>query len=647
VIHVVAAFPENSSPRLKAISFGMTYDATRFGIVDHGHCADFELAQTGWPDSGSGTALSWSEVRTGRLIETYWFAGYSYTTASHSMTLTPHPQQGGVFVDDSVPPIEDAIADYGRIGFNTYGYLPDAEDAEAEPHELSVYLSAGLIYPDHSSAAVRPVEGMLVQPSSVLDTLYACGAATIRKSFPGTTLADTAGYNPRGEPVTLPDLSYYFRVTFPTEALAERAEAGLWACQGVGHAEVVSDSAEVYGDPDDYWYQDQPGYTPDPQWYLKNDGLRTGAFHCDDAETGMDIGVSSLAYWYTAMGNPDVVIGIVDGGVNSQHEDLREVVQFGPHAQNDIDYCGNHGTKMAGLAAALTNSDEVGVAGVCPDCSIADVALNPISVTSCDHDDENTIQAGLAPVHMLEAADWSRSHPQYDIAAFNISVGIQPWRECTDVLWRAYLQDGIVPCAATGNRPKRSPYENWRCALPFVIGVGGHTWTGEFWDWPATCYSLNDTDGDTLATMVGKLNVDVCAPASSTNLTTYPVDIGGIPYAYTKTLTSGATASVSGAIGLLQSYWRDTYPGLPVPSPGYIAGFVTGSALDFPVDPTSYSDRTCVNCSRSDYGPGRLNVAGAVTLMDIYREPDYNRHLVTELLGYDHVESFVPVLTFS
>ena len=82
---VYAAFDTTASPRLKAMSFGITYDAYESGgplvLVDSGPCIGdeangaHEYDDHGWPGSGGGTVLVWETTQTSHLVEAYWFAG--------------------------------------------------------------------------------------------------------------------------------------------------------------------------------------------------------------------------------------------------------------------------------------------------------------------------------------------------------------------------------------------------------------------------------------------------------------------------------------------------------------------------------------------------------------------------------------------
>jgi len=123
---ILASFGPSAQPRLKATSFGVAYDSTRLVVLASGTCADFEIPGNRWPAPGTGTGQSWTECRTGELAECYWFAGYTYgepgSPDTTSFAVVPHPRHGAVFVDDSMPPLEDTVLDFGRLGFGHSGF---------------------------------------------------------------------------------------------------------------------------------------------------------------------------------------------------------------------------------------------------------------------------------------------------------------------------------------------------------------------------------------------------------------------------------------------------------------------------------------------------------------------------------------------
>ncbi|MCC7143737.1 MAG: hypothetical protein IT349_16680 [Candidatus Eisenbacteria bacterium] len=118
---VVAAFPTGSAPRLAGVTFGINYPP-ELTLIDAGPCADFELAEAGWPGSGTGTALTWNTAQTGLLTPVYFFSGYNYYAPTPAVfALAPHPTQGAAFGDDANPAVLDEIAALGSLGFSTDG----------------------------------------------------------------------------------------------------------------------------------------------------------------------------------------------------------------------------------------------------------------------------------------------------------------------------------------------------------------------------------------------------------------------------------------------------------------------------------------------------------------------------------------------
>jgi subtilisin family serine protease len=109
------------------------------------------------------------------------------------------------------------------------------------------------------------------------------------------------------------------------------------------------------------------------QWHLNNIGQSGGMPDSDiDAPEG----------WEISTGSSDIVIAIIDEGVDLQHEDLANKLVGGwdfvdfPPGDNDPSPWGNdaHGTACAGLAAATTNNG-TGVAGVTWGCKIMPIRI--------------------------------------------------------------------------------------------------------------------------------------------------------------------------------------------------------------------------------------------------------------------------------
>jgi hypothetical protein len=120
ILKIYAVFPSGSSPRLMGLTWGLVYPADLV-LTSWGMCSSFELNDTNWPASGSGSSVTWDQVQTGLMTAVYWFAGYNYYGTPTMLYLGPNPSQGGVFGDDSVPALLDPIAGYGAMGFDGPG----------------------------------------------------------------------------------------------------------------------------------------------------------------------------------------------------------------------------------------------------------------------------------------------------------------------------------------------------------------------------------------------------------------------------------------------------------------------------------------------------------------------------------------------
>jgi thermitase len=118
------------------------------------------------------------------------------------------------------------------------------------------------------------------------------------------------------------------------------------------------------------------------QYNLRNRG---GVLNISDdihpqITAGADI--KATPAWDAAMGDPEVVIAILDSGVDRTHPDLAaKVISPGHDFANDDDDATDdnwHGTHVAGIAAADSNNAE-GIAGVARNCRIL-----PVKVAGAD-----------------------------------------------------------------------------------------------------------------------------------------------------------------------------------------------------------------------------------------------------------------------
>ncbi len=653
VFRVWAAFPPDSSPRLKGLTFGLRYDPAKVVLLNYGTCGDFELPGPGWPGTGTGTSMLWDAAQTSNPVEAYWFQGYAYSYVdgdTTSLALTPHPDQGGYFVDDAKPGALDPIAAYGAIGFGTVGKLPcpvdqggqdgvqwihQSQPGSGQPPDTSGTLPPDLP-PSNAVDLVLPPGVMQFNPneadpvaigsvqfgnSTLRSVLIGGNAETIQKSFPGGTPADTTATTADGQQVRIPDLSGFYEVKFASPADAQACTPLLRDLSSVTLADLVPERHYVVSAPNDPFYDDFCVWPHDAQWFLRNDGYRQLAY-CTNSVSGQDIGAEYAWQQAGGYGDSTVVIGEVDTGIlggmaqGPSHPDLRVI----PLSEDErrlidtnpgVDWCDAHGTVMAGIAAAKTNNS-LGVAGVCGGCSLLDIDVSTCDSLACTLH-QNCIYPSAEYYKYLGAALQVQLPYSAAVRVFDMPFSTPGSAGHAEVaaLWTVYLQ-GVALVAASDDSSFTAPAYYTPAHIPFVCGAGGSTWAGLFFDSSTSCYRPKRH-----GTAAGSM-IHLCAPASGEFPSTYPTsgacsDPGngdGLYYG-TEGLCSGAAAQTAGAIGLLQSmavrHWGQ---GLPADA---VVGILETTAVPFAGDPKLTDP--CTSCPRFEYGRGILNVGAAAEVV--------------------------------
>ncbi|HUU21741.1 MAG TPA: S8 family peptidase [Phycisphaerae bacterium] len=219
------------------------------------------------------------------------------------------------------------------------------------------------------------------------------------------------------------------------------------------------------------------------------------------------------AGWSLSTGSKDVIVAIIDTGVDRSHPDLKQRLVPGyDFVDNDDrpDDVGGHGTHCAGIAAASANNG-IGVAGVCPNCSVM-----PIRVMRPDGGSASDVAKGIvwaadrgAKVISLSLGGYFASSAQEDALEYAASKG-------------------ALAVAAAGNQGIDSPH--YPAYHDICLAVG----------------STEQNDSRSDFSNRGSW-VDVAAPGSFIMST---VPGGGFEY---KSGTSMSTPFVAGLAGLLFS----------------------------------------------------------------------------------------------
>jgi subtilisin family serine protease len=165
--------------------------------------------------------------------------------------------------------------------------------------------------------------------------------------------------------------------------------------------------------------------------------------------------ISALEGWRISEGRKDLVIAVLDTGIDTQHQDLADKIVDGYNAIDDtsnVDDEHGHGTHVAGIASAITNNLS-GIAGLSWQNRIM-----PVKVLN--HEGEG----GLYEV--INGIYWATDH---GADVINLSLGDE---EHSDLLYEAVryaYEHDVVLVAASGNDNVDVPM--YPAAYPEVLAV--------------------------------------------------------------------------------------------------------------------------------------------------------------------------------
>jgi subtilisin family serine protease len=241
------------------------------------------------------------------------------------------------------------------------------------------------------------------------------------------------------------------------------------------------------------------------QWHLQNTGQSGGTPGAD---------VNALRAWEVTTGDPNIVVAVIDSGVDGNHPDLVDNLVEGYDFYDDDETpdpsprnVGNaHGTSCAGLVAARGDNN-IGVTGVAWNCKIMPIRILSVaeggSLRSCTEADIAT------------AFRWAAQHGA-DILSCS-------WAAGASTIIRSAVKDvtqpgdigregnGCIVFVAAGNTGRLID-SLWTKGYPEVITVGATGRDDERWaysgygpdlDLMATSGSLGFRSSDTWTTTIG------------------------------------------------------------------------------------------------------------------------------------------------
>jgi subtilisin family serine protease len=213
------------------------------------------------------------------------------------------------------------------------------------------------------------------------------------------------------------------------------------------------------------------------------------------------VAIEAPAAWDVTKGAPDVVVAVLDTGIDHGHPDLAGSLVAGYDVVNgDSDAADDqgHGTASAGVIAARTNNGQ-GQAGMCWRCSLMPVKVlagNGFGTTAA-------LATGII---------WAVDHGA-DVISMSVG-GPVTTQTLTEAL--AYAsRKGVVLVGAAGNSGSSTP--NYPAADPQVLSVAGTTEADSLYSWSNFgSWVQVAAPGCNTAAHLGAAYVNFCGTSSAT-----------------------------------------------------------------------------------------------------------------------------------
>ena len=361
------------------------------------------------------------------------------------------------------------------------------------------------------------------------------------------------------------------------------------------------------------------------QWTLKNTGQSGGT-------PGADANVFPV--WESGRHGEDVVISIVDDGVESAHPDLtdRIVPQAGydyrdqdpqpePEGTNGVDAEGkpaadSHGTAVAGVAAASGNNG-IGVAG-----AAYAARLVPIRLIGGNAGDD---QEAKAMAHRLDLVHISNNSWGADDDGKTISALGPLMKAALDTALsqgRGGLGTIFVWSAGNGGNEQDNANNDGYANYPGTIAVGALNDLGHRADYsePGACLIISAPSGNDKSRLPGSFTTDLLGERGY-NRADVESDIAEIDYTSTFNGTSSAAPLVSGVVALMLQAnpklgWRDVQEVL-----------IRSAAMAQPENPGWFTNSAKIRFNH-EFGAGRVDASAAVQLASGWRNLGARRSAV-------------------
>jgi thermitase len=270
-----------------------------------------------------------------------------------------------------------------------------------------------------------------------------------RPGTPGQAIADAHRQNGGRVREEIPGIDVQVVLVPPGQ---ERARAAAYA----------RNPNVLFAEPNGLWQAvaipDDPRFGE--QWGLHNTGQNGGTADAD---------IDAPEAWESTRGSTDIVIAILDTGIDQSHEDLKVKLagNLNFSGSKTVDDRYGHGTHVAGIAAAVTNNS-LGVAGTCPACRLLNVkVLNDNGSGSWSGIANGIVAAadGGAKVINLSLGGYSASSTvaaavDYAWGKGAVLVAAAGNDNTSSQLYPA-AYDEVIAVAATDNKDQKASFSNY------------------------------------------------------------------------------------------------------------------------------------------------------------------------------------------